>query len=449
MTHLTPETLGALHDASLDARARAAAEAHLAGCAECRERLAELAAQDAALSRSLAHDPGEAYFATFADRVARRLADDARAGATPALSGWRLWLAPRRLAWAGSAVAVLIVAGIVAIQQEQPIRLPASGSAARATAPTPVAAPYASAPPGAATPSSPATPEAAKDEGAARQKSEAPRAPAAALRNAGAHSGVASGAGNTVGAAGTPSPRGAPSEPAPAQQNAPPFAAAPPTSGASPSSAARKALEREASGGAVSGAAPSRALINERRPGREEGPPPAAAQAPRAADQKTMTGLQELEQRKAAPMAMKPTASSFAPAPANRAADSLAMRLDVARDEAVSGAAIAADTLWSARALPFARVADSVAARSRRTRSARGLDVATGDWSRLALLVAPGSPAQTEARFRAAEAAHDAWSIAPTAARRAAARTAVDRALATPLNASRRELLLRWRSRLR
>ncbi|HEY6194157.1 MAG TPA: zf-HC2 domain-containing protein, partial [Candidatus Eisenbacteria bacterium] len=69
MTHLNDDQLSALHDGALAPAERAASEAHVADCEACRARLAELASLDEALGSALAHDPGEAYFATFADRV--------------------------------------------------------------------------------------------------------------------------------------------------------------------------------------------------------------------------------------------------------------------------------------------------------------------------------------------------------------------------------------------
>ena len=72
MKHLTDEQLAA----RLDGSRSADAERHLAGCAECRGRLAEFASLDEDLGRALEHDPGEAYFASFAARVGERIAQE-------------------------------------------------------------------------------------------------------------------------------------------------------------------------------------------------------------------------------------------------------------------------------------------------------------------------------------------------------------------------------------
>jgi len=125
MTHLKPETLGALHDGALGDAARRDAERHLAGCATCREALAALAATDGQLAAALRHDPGEAYFASFADRVATRIAagDAAGAPAAPRRSVWAWLAAPRGLALAGGVAAVAIVSVLV-LQQGREARAP-------------------------------------------------------------------------------------------------------------------------------------------------------------------------------------------------------------------------------------------------------------------------------------------------------------------------------------
>ncbi len=119
MKHLSDEQLGARLDGEPAGPRAEAAARHLAACAECRDRLAALAAADAALARSLGRDPGEAYFASFADRVQARIAraadgtDDARAGLAPGRPGW--FSRPATLAWAGS-IAALALVGVFAIR---------------------------------------------------------------------------------------------------------------------------------------------------------------------------------------------------------------------------------------------------------------------------------------------------------------------------------------------
>ena len=107
MNHLTDEQLAAHLDAQRDAESDATlsaapeATSHLNFCESCRARLAELSSLDESLARALAHDPGEAYFATFADRVAERIAETAAAPASaPAKRGglFAWWNSPRGLA---------------------------------------------------------------------------------------------------------------------------------------------------------------------------------------------------------------------------------------------------------------------------------------------------------------------------------------------------------------
>jgi hypothetical protein len=117
MNHLSDEQLSGLLDDALPPGERTACDAHLAGCHACRTRLADASALDASLSKALKHDPGEAYFADFAGRVAKQIADR-RIDATlethkPAMRSIWAWLtSPRGLALAGSTAALLLVAGV-------------------------------------------------------------------------------------------------------------------------------------------------------------------------------------------------------------------------------------------------------------------------------------------------------------------------------------------------
>lgn len=128
MNHLTDEQLSAHLDGALPPRDAEAATTHLAGCADCRARLADASALDASLSRALDHDPGEAYFASFADRVGERIAAEARAAAAPARAaatpapkrGWFAWWnSPRGLALAGGALALCAVAAVALVWSRQ------------------------------------------------------------------------------------------------------------------------------------------------------------------------------------------------------------------------------------------------------------------------------------------------------------------------------------------
>src|SRR5262245_60841003 len=112
MKHLTDEQLSALLDDALTAGERAAADAHLAGCDACRARPAELSALDASLGKALTADPGEAYFADFAERVGKRIAaEDVPAPARPR-SFWSWLTSPRGLTLAGTTAALLVTAGV-------------------------------------------------------------------------------------------------------------------------------------------------------------------------------------------------------------------------------------------------------------------------------------------------------------------------------------------------
>lgn len=181
MTHLTLEQLGALHDAALDGAEDARARRHVAECAACRAALASLAESDDALRAGLGHDPGEAYFASFAARVQGRirergvvvgtadpfadaLDDEAEAPSAPErdlelprhrrrlpepwLERAARWLTGSRLAWAGAAAAVIVAAGIVfQVSREGPMEvmrdpaIAARSGPATESAPPPASAP--------------------------------------------------------------------------------------------------------------------------------------------------------------------------------------------------------------------------------------------------------------------------------------------------------------------
>ncbi|MCE9626485.1 MAG: zf-HC2 domain-containing protein [Candidatus Eisenbacteria bacterium] len=136
--HLADEQLSARLDGVLDAADEARIDSHLAGCEECAARLESFAALDGSLLDAIDHDPGDAYFADFADRVAARIAADpkgeaalAREAAGVAGSGGAAdadapvpvakpratnpfaWLfTPRGLAFAGSAAVLVAAVGL-------------------------------------------------------------------------------------------------------------------------------------------------------------------------------------------------------------------------------------------------------------------------------------------------------------------------------------------------
>jgi hypothetical protein len=128
MSHLTEAQRSALADGVLEGAARAAAERHLEACAECRAALAGLVAQDRALASTLEHDPGEAYFESFAGRVGGRIRAAGLAGAQArepegrSLADW--FRAPRKLALLGAVATVVAGVGIVMLATRE-MRVPA------------------------------------------------------------------------------------------------------------------------------------------------------------------------------------------------------------------------------------------------------------------------------------------------------------------------------------
>ncbi len=124
MKHLSDEQLSALLDDALAGSERAACEEHLASCEACRARLAEYSAMDASLGKALTHDPGEAYFADFAERVSARIAAESGAGAAASVaaaatrkrSPWEWLITPRGLTLIGSTAALALVAGLAWMQ---------------------------------------------------------------------------------------------------------------------------------------------------------------------------------------------------------------------------------------------------------------------------------------------------------------------------------------------
>jgi len=116
MTHLTDRELSARLDDALTPRERERVDTHLSSCAACRDALAALASQDRELAAQRAHDPGEAYFESFAARVENRLRASGLAGAQarPDRGGAWGWLhSPRALAHVGVAAALVVGAGVV------------------------------------------------------------------------------------------------------------------------------------------------------------------------------------------------------------------------------------------------------------------------------------------------------------------------------------------------
>lgn len=195
MSHLSDDQLSARLDLSgaADPAAADAADRHLADCAECRERLAALSELDASMKAALTHDPGDAYFASFADRVTARIAASpaeapatadapARAAAKPSggggFFGWLL--SPRGLTLAGSMAGVAVVAALAYV-------LTRDGGAdrfAQQLAPKSEVGATADARPPVETPSAPATTEAPAPEAVAASPTPTPTPTSAARKEA-------------------------------------------------------------------------------------------------------------------------------------------------------------------------------------------------------------------------------------------------------------------------
>ena len=77
MSHLSPEQLSGYIDGALTDADREAVESHFATCNECLRELAAMAQVNKQLQSVLKHDPGEAYFDSFADRVRERITHEA------------------------------------------------------------------------------------------------------------------------------------------------------------------------------------------------------------------------------------------------------------------------------------------------------------------------------------------------------------------------------------
>ncbi len=117
MRHVADE-LTALLDGALEPAARAAVEAHLAGCAACRAEQGRLTGALSALAR-LPAAPGPSPY--FASRLAARLAAEPPRGLFGWLPAWR-W----RLALPAGGLAAVALAGVLVIRQERGLELAAA-----------------------------------------------------------------------------------------------------------------------------------------------------------------------------------------------------------------------------------------------------------------------------------------------------------------------------------
>lgn len=141
MKHLSDSQLSARLDGALSGADLSRVKAHLGACEECRSRFEALTDEERALRKALEHDPGEAYFATFADRVQGRLRAEGLAGAQARergnIAGW--FGRPRNLAIAGAVATVIVGAGIVLINSRE-VEMPTLrriGAESHAVAPAP------------------------------------------------------------------------------------------------------------------------------------------------------------------------------------------------------------------------------------------------------------------------------------------------------------------------
>ena len=287
MNHLSDEQLSGLLDDALPASERAACDAHLGGCDACRSRLAEISALEETLGKALAHDPGEAYFAGFADRVAKRIAgrriDAPLPIETPRArrSMWAWLTSPRGLTLAGSTAALLAAAGLawMRFHNEQDVAraLREAAPSTRTSAPgasdelSRAPAAVAPAPPA---PAPPASAERARADGAAPSRDLARMQEARTLPN-----------GEQV-----PVERAKEQAGAPAQPGAAGNALAAPATGS-----AIAQMKKRAVAPAVEGGAPAAASLKTESAPREEVSKDAEAGAPQAQN--------------------APPAANFAPAP--------------------------------------------------------------------------------------------------------------------------------------
>jgi len=173
MNHLTDDQLSARLDDALSPADRAAADAHLATCEACRERLAGLGTLDRSLATAMEHDPGDAYFASFSERVAARIAKE-----SPPVPAKRWsFFSPRGPSFAGSLVALALVAGLVWLEfgRQDAGRALREAMPARETVLPSTAAPRAMDSLASPQPAAPSAPVAVHDE-AVRQREEQRRA---------------------------------------------------------------------------------------------------------------------------------------------------------------------------------------------------------------------------------------------------------------------------------
>ncbi len=322
MKHLDDAELSALADGAMDAQPRTAADRHVGECAECRDRLAALVANDRALAAALTREPGDAYFATFADRVAERIrtrgvsmepVDGQTVRAVPEVAGKPFlalgrWLSGRRLAMVSAAAALVVGVGVVLVtSHEMPVEqlreLPPAAQSSDAGHQATPAAPLAGA-------SGPVARNSAKDEPTrtrSNMNSQGARSPAAMSAKDAQPQGLAkSSAAPAQGFAAEP---GAASAPADERTNAPATGRSAPMNQAAPPPNRMRQVRRGDGGEDVPVPNAADALRRQAAPA----PAPAPAPSPGAL---TLRGRRVKEFATATPLAGSLVKSNDAGAPA-------------------------------------------------------------------------------------------------------------------------------------
>lgn len=109
-------------DGRLEPEPAITAERHLEDCRACRDAFAALSAQDESLGRALEHDPGDAYFESFSERVTQKIAEGGKFAPVAGSPFERFtdWFSvPQNLAVAGAVGAVVIGVGTALIVAQQ------------------------------------------------------------------------------------------------------------------------------------------------------------------------------------------------------------------------------------------------------------------------------------------------------------------------------------------
>lgn len=165
MIHLTTHQLSSYLDRELPESSTELVRRHLDGCEECTRRFAAFREQEAILDRVLAHDPGEEFFARFANQVlgepepnaalsapAAQAANARREAPPPPACVPRPARSQPAIPWFAAAILCLIV-GAIGYMLPRPVQTPdmsgpGPGRAADSSRPGPLRAPTAPGLPG-------------------------------------------------------------------------------------------------------------------------------------------------------------------------------------------------------------------------------------------------------------------------------------------------------------